>query len=115
MKLKTLIIVALLSMFSTSIFAENIDKWDYKTVTGNLKSTAGCKTKKKASAQASSGYRLKKYSQVLCQQEGYGWALSEIKDKGETRCDDCGGDYEGKYRCYQSNVTIQCKMVSRGW
>ncbi len=115
MNLKLIILITVLSFFSGSALALNVDEWEYKDKQGDLKPTPGCKTKEKASAQALKPYRLNKYAQILCQEDGYGWNLSEIKDKGTIVCDECGGDYEGKYRCYLTNVKVQCRIVKRGW
>lgn len=110
----SLVIVMLVS-FSTQSFAANVDEWVYENITGDLKPTAGCKVKEKAAKQASSGYRFKKYSTIMCQSKGYGWGLEEVTDKGELVCEACEGDYEGaeKYRCYMKDVKAKCRQVAR--
>lgn len=109
------LIMLVLVSFSTQSFAANVDEWNYENITGDLKPTAGCKDKAKAEKQASSGYRFKKYTTIMCQTKGYGWGLEEVIDKGELVCEACEGDYEGaeKYRCYMKNVTAKCRQVAR--
>lgn len=104
-----------LSFFSGSTMALNEDQWLYKEKQENLKSTPGCQTKEEAIAQAQSPYRFKKYTQMMCQYEGYGWTLAEVKEPGTPVCDECDGENKGKYSCYLSNVKVQCKIVKRGW
>ncbi|KAF3977948.1 MAG: hypothetical protein HFP77_04595 [Methylococcales symbiont of Iophon sp. n. MRB-2018] len=89
-----------------------------KIITGNMKATPGCKNKEVASKQASTGYRFKKYSKVMCQQIAYGWSLVEVQDRGEVVCETCEGE-EGKgddnYRCYVKNVKLLCGITNRGY
>jgi len=117
MKFKIFCLFAALFVFSNQSMAKNIDEWDYKTISGDLKPTAGCKDKAKAEKSASTGYRFHKYTTELCNQEGYGWGKEKVIDKGTLVCDACEGDYEGmeKYRCFMENVKIECKKVSAGW
>lgn len=119
MKLKNVCLVALFS-FSGMAFATNVDEWVYKEVTGTLKSSPGCIDKDKAIEKVKKkpdsfkGYsRFNKYSRLLCEQEGYGWALEEVLDEGEVVCDECEGDFKGKYRCYVKDVRLKCKQVVR--
>lgn len=115
MKLKMILLTAALSVFSANSLATNVDEWVYKEVTGSLKSNPGCKDKEKAKKSAVKPVRFKKYSQLLCQNIGYGWGLAEVLDRGEIVCDECGGDFEGKYRCHAENVKVKCKQVKRSW
>ncbi len=119
MKLKFVYLIALLS-FSGFAFALAVDEWNYKEVTGNLKPGPGCVAKEKAMAkvmrkpESYKGYsRYKKYTNLLCEEEGYGWTRDSIVNEGEVVCDECGGDYVGKYRCYMKDVTVKCKQVAR--
>ncbi len=105
----------ILSFFSGTTMALNVDEWVYKETQGNLQSSPGCTTKEIATAKAQKPYRVKKSTELMCQHEGYGWSLSEIKDTGTVVCDECEGDVKGKYRCYLSNVKVQCKIIKRGW
>ncbi len=117
MKLKLFGLLVLLFIFANPSYALSVDEWEYETITGDLKPTAGCKDKEKAQKQASTGYRFKKYTTKLCNVKGYGWGKSKVVDRGELVCDPCGGEYEGteKYRCYMKDVQVECKMVKRGW
>ncbi len=115
MNIKTIAFMLVLSFFSSATMALNEDGWVYKEKEENLKSTPGCQTKEAAIAQAQSPYRFKKYTQMMCQYEGYGWTLSEVRDPGTPVCDECQGDDKGKYSCYLSKVKVQCKIVKRGW
>lgn len=115
MKIKMLVLSAALSLFSASTFATNVDEWVYKEVTGNLKPNPGCKDKKEAEKSAVKPVRFKKYTQLLCQDIAYGWGLDEVLDRGTIVCDECGGDYQGKYRCHAENVKVKCKQVKRSW
>jgi hypothetical protein len=114
MKFK-LLLIALVLTFSTQSFATNVDEWTYTTKKGDLKPTPGCKNKEKASKNASSGHRFKKYTKLLCNDIGYGWAYSKVVDRGEVVCEPCDGDYEGteKYRCNMMDVVVECKQVAR--
>lgn len=110
-----LLLIALVFSISTQSFATNVDEWTYKTITGDLKPTPGCKAKEKASKQASTGHRFKKYTKLLCNNISYGWAYEEVIDRGEVVCEPCEGDYEGteKYRCNMKDVVVKCKQVAR--
>lgn len=119
MKLKNICLVALFS-FSNLSFATNVDEWNYKEVTGSLKASPGCIDKQKAIEKVKkkpdsyTGYsRFDKYSKILCEQEGYGWTLDTVVDEGEVVCDECEGDFTGKYRCYVKDVKLRCKQVVR--
>ena len=115
MKLKLFILSVILSFFTLNSFAANVDEWVYKDVTGNLKSNPGCLTKEKAMKKAIKPYRFKKYSTLLCNEIGYGWSRDKVLDKGTLQCEECGGEYEGFYRCYAENVKVKCKQVKRSW
>lgn len=115
-------IISLIALLSFPCFAlaTNVDEWVYKEVTGSLKSSPGCVAKEKAIEKVKkkpdsyTGYsRFKKYSRILCEEEGYGWALDSVVDEGEVVCDECGGDYAGKYRCHVKDVVLRCKQVVR--
>lgn len=118
MKINIFSLFVLLFVFSSQSFALNSDDWVFESITGDLKPTAGCKDKEKASKQASTGYRFNKYTSVMCNSKGYGWSKAEVKDKGELVCDVCEGvTGEGgaeTYRCYMKNVNVICKQVKRG-
>ncbi|NOQ34406.1 MAG: hypothetical protein GQ569_00740 [Methylococcaceae bacterium] len=113
MKIKTLILSAALSIFAANSYATNVDDWVYKEVTGNLKSSAGCKVKEVAMKSAVKPVRWKKYTKLLCQNIAYGWTLDKVLDKGTIACDECGGDFEGMYRCHAENVKVMCKQVTK--
>lgn len=97
-----------------------VDEWNYKEVTGDLKPNPGCIDKEKAIEKVKkkpdsyTGYsRFKKYSRLLCEEQGYGWTSDSIVDEGEVVCEECGGDFGGKYRCYMKDVVVKCKQVAR--
>ncbi len=118
MKLNLFFILALLFGFSSQVSAINVDEWVTENVTGDLKPSAGCKDKAKAEKSSRpGGYRFGKYTTELCNAKGYGWGKSKVIDNGTMVCEACEGDYEGKekYRCFMQNVTVECKMVKRGW
>ncbi len=117
MKFKIAFLVASIFMFSQQASAISTDEWVYESVTGDLKPTAGCKDKAKAEKSASTGYRFKKYTTEMCNSMGYGWGKDKVLEKGKLVCEPCEGDYEGKekYRCFMEEVTVQCKIVKRGW
>ena len=117
MKFNKFALFALLLLFSSHSFALAVDEWEYKTITGNLKPTAGCKEKEKAAKQASTGHRFEKYTKLLCTQMAYGWSKEEVIDSGELVCEACEGDFEGaeKYRCYMKDVVVKCRTVKKGW
>ncbi len=119
MKLKFICLIALLS-FSGYSFAIAVDEWNYKEVTGDLKPGPGCLAKDKAIEKVKKrpdsykGYsRFKKYTRLLCEEQGYGWTRASVIDEGEVVCEECGGDYTGKYRCYMKDVKLKCKQVVR--
>ena len=115
MKFSTFYLTILLVCFSNSSFSANVDEWVYKNTTGDLKVTPGCKNKEAASKQASTGYRFKKYTRILCNNLGYGWGIHKVVDKGELMCEECEGEYENteQYRCQMKNVVVNCKQVAR--
>lgn len=113
MKLQRLVLSLALSFLSANSFAANVDEWIYKEVSGNLKSNPGCLTKEKATKKALKPYRFKKYSTIMCNNLGYGWGLAKVLDRGTVSCDECGGEYEGFYRCNAENVKVKCKQVKR--
>lgn len=103
--------LAVVAVFASQVVTQTTNEWEYKTIVGDLKPTAGCKDKEVAEKSASTGYRFKKYSRILCEGEGYGWSLVKVIDKGNLVCDLCGGDYEDleKYRCAMEQVKVECK------
>lgn len=117
MKFNKILLVALLFVFSNQVFALATDEWEYKTVTGHLKPTPGCKDRAKSAKKAEFGHRFKKYTKLLCTEMAYGWGISKVKDRGELVCEPCDGEFEGseKYRCYMKNVVVECKTVKKGW
>ncbi len=121
MKLKLFFLFTLLFVFSNQSFAASEGQegdWVKKNVTGDLKPTAGCKDKAVAEKQTEPGsYRFKKYTTELCNSIAYGWGKSKVVDNGQLVCEACEGDYEGKekYRCYMKDVTVECKIVKRGF
>jgi len=120
MKLNKILFVALLFVFSNQCFALAVDEWEYKTITSTLKATPGCKDKEKASKQASTGRRFKKYAKLACNSMGMGWGYDSAVDKGKTVCDACEDDDDDEgvdpgYSCYMQDVVIKCKTVKKGW
>ncbi len=121
MKLLKVCLFVLLTVFASQSFALAVDEWEYKTVTGNLKPTAGCKDKKKAEKQASTGHRFEKYTKLLCTQLSYGWSRDKVEHPGELTCEQCEEEYEGefkgaeKYRCYMKAAVVKCRTVKKGW
>jgi len=118
MKFKRILYVFLFFIFSNQCFALAVDEWEYKTITSTLKATPGCKDKEKASKQASTGRRFKKYAKLACNSMGMGWGYAEALDKGEIICDACEEEEEGEdpgYSCYMKDVVIKCKTVKKGW
>jgi len=113
MKMNIVFFLAVVLIFASQVFTQTTNEWEYKTITGDLKPTAGCKDKDKAEKSASTGYRFKKYTSILCESEGYGWSLVKVIDRGQLVCDLCGGDYEDleKYRCAMEQVKVECKRV----
>jgi len=105
--------LAIVAVFASQVGTQTTNSWEYKTVVGDLKPTAGCKDKDKAEKSASTGYRFEKYTDILCEEEGYGWGLSKVIDRGQLVCDLCGGDYEDleKYRCAMEQVKVECKKI----
>ena len=117
MNLKSVCLIALLS-FSSFAFAA--DDWIHKEVTGDLKPGPGCVAKEKAMKKVMrkpdsyKGYsRYAKYTRLLCEEEGYGWSRESIVNEGEVVCEECGGEYAGKYRCYMKDVTVGCKKIAQ--
>ena len=117
MKVKNSFLLFVLCLFSNQSIALFQGGFEYIVITGDLQPTPKCKNKKEASKQASTGYRFKKHSKVLCQHLGYGWRLAEIEDRGEVVCEPCEDNIESKnkYRCYVKNVTLKCGLTKRGW
>ena len=121
MKFNIFCLFALLFVFSNQSFAASVGEegdWVKKNVTGDLKPSAGCKDKAVAEKKTIPGsYRFKKYTTELCNSIAYGWGKSKVIDNGVLTCEACEGDYEGKekYRCYMKDVTVECKMVKRGF
>jgi len=117
MKLNIICLFALLFTFAGQSLAANVDEWEYKTITGDLRPTPGCKKKAYAEKKASTGYRFDTQTSELCNNISYGWTKVEVLDNGEMSCNACGGKYEGKdkYRCTVKNVKVKCKIVKRGW
>ena len=121
MKFNIFFLFTLLFVFSSQSFALSEGKegdWVKKEITGDLKPTAGCKDKAYAEKKAApGGYRFKKYTTELCNSIAYGWGKSKVVSNGTMVCEACEGEYEGKekYRCYLQDVTVECKIVKRGF
>ncbi len=118
MKFKNIFLIAMLFVFSNQCFALAVDEWEYKTITSTLKATPGCKTKEKATKQASTGRRFKKYAKLACNNLGMGWGYDSAEHKGEAICEACEEEEEDEdpgYSCYMKDVVIKCKTVKKGW
>ena len=117
MKTKHCFLLFVLCLFSSQSMALFQGGYEYKVITEDLQPTPGCKNKKAAAKQASTGYRFKKQSKVLCQHIGYGWRLVEVQSRGEVVCEPCENKVESKenYQCYVKNVTLKCGLTKRGW
>lgn len=118
MKFNKISLFALLIVFSSHSFAKNTDDWVYKSITGDLKPSAGCKGKEYSMKKVQPGsYRFKNDARFLCNNIGFGWSFVEVENEGKMVCDACEGEYEGeeKYRCSMRNVTLKCRQVERGW
>jgi hypothetical protein len=118
MKVTRICLLFLLYFFSNQAMALFQGGIDYQVISGNLKPTPGCKNKQKAAKQATTGYRFKKQTKVLCQQIGYGWNFSAVEDSGELVCEPCDGKPESStenYQCYVKNITLKCRLIRRGW
>lgn len=117
MKTNNFFLLFVLYFFANQSAALNQGGFDYKVITGNMKLTPGCKSKEEASKRASTGYRFKKFSKVLCQEIGYGWRIEEVEDRGEVVCQPCKDKIDKKegYQCYVKNVTLKCGLTRRGW
>lgn len=118
MKFNVFFLFALLFVFSNQLLAASEGSWVTENVTGDLKPTAGCKDIEQAKKQTAPGsYRFNKYTTELCNGKGYGWGKMKVEDNGEMVCEACEGEYEGmeKYRCFMKDVTVQCKIVKRGF
>lgn len=118
MKFYKILLIALFFVFSNQCFALATDEWEFNTIVSTLKATPGCKSKEKASIQASTGRRFKKYAKLACNSMGMGWGYDSAVDKGELVCDACEEDEEDEdpgYSCFMKDVVIKCKTVKKGW
>jgi hypothetical protein len=117
MKANKYFLLFVLTFFSNQSFAWNQGGFDYKVISGDMRSTPGCKTKQEASKQASTGYRFKKFAKVMCQSIGYGWGFAEVEEKGEVVCEPCTDKKESnkKFQCFVKDVTLKCVLTRRGW
>jgi len=120
MKLNKIILIAVAFVFSSQCFALAVDEWEYKEVTGTLKATPGCKTKEKATKQASEGYRYGKYTKLLCTDIAYGWSKETVVDKGQLVCEACedwdeDDAKDNGYTCFMQDVVVKCRTVKKGW
>ncbi len=117
MKVNKLCLLFVLCLFSNQSFALFQSGFDYKEITGDLKHTPKCQNKEEASKHASTGYRFKKQTKVLCQKIGYGWRFSKVENRGEIVCEPCESTVKNirKYQCYVKNITLTCVLTRRGW
>ncbi len=74
---------------------------------------AHCDVGSKARNIATKDYKVKNFSKRLCQTQGYGWHLNQIKTSGNTICAPCS-DNPNLQQCYQEDVVVACKRIKPG-
>ncbi len=109
MKLKSLTLLAALSLFSASSLAT---EYIYRDLMANTLPSPSCATETQAVAEASKSFNLSKYSKRFCQSQGYGWHVEAIKEHGKPVCTDCSGDNSKK--CHLEDVVVTCKRIKPG-
>jgi hypothetical protein len=110
MKLNFLTLVTSLSLFSGATFAT---EYIYRDLMANTLLSPRCEAKTEAVASAAKPINFDRHSKKFCQTQGYGWHLTEVKNTGNSVCEECS-DKKGKYRCRLEDVVVQCKRLKPG-
>ncbi|MEE9395441.1 MAG: hypothetical protein V3V31_00370 [Methylococcales bacterium] len=84
-------------------------KYDYQSKVADLKPSLWQKDKDTALAKAKA--KVRKYANSECRTIDYGWTLNELKNPGETRCEERA---DGKFRCQLAQVEMECRRLSPG-
>lgn len=110
MKFNLLILLTFLSLFSNAGFTT---EYVYRDLMGNTLPPPKCEAQSKAVARAAKTSYIKRYSKKFCQTQGYGWHFTEVKNTGNSVCDECN-DSKDKYRCHLEDMVVQCKRLKPG-
>ena len=110
MKLNLLTLLTFLSLFSGNALAT---EYIYRDLMANTLPSPRCEAKAEATASASKPTNFDRYSKKFCQTQGYGWHLTEVKNNGQSVCEECS-DRKGEYRCHLEDVVVQCKRLKPG-
>jgi len=95
----------------TAFAAEYIER----DLMGNTIPPQKCAAKDEASQKASDPYAIDKFTRRFCETQGYGWYVSEAKDRGKVVCEECSSDAgAGKYRCHVEDIVVTCKRLKPG-
>jgi hypothetical protein len=110
MKLNLIGAILALSIFSSPSFST---EYIYRDLMANTVPSAKCDSQDKAKISAERPYKIKKYSKLFCQTQGYGWGLEEITSNGTVSCNECT-DGKGLQKCYLKDVAVKCKRIKPG-
>lgn len=110
MNFNLLSFLTVLFFFSNNCFAT---EYIYRDLMANTLPPPRCEDKSEAVARASKQKYLNRYSKKFCRTQGYGWSLTEVKNNGNTVCDECD-EQSGKYRCHSEDVIVKCQRIKPG-
>lgn len=110
--MKITLIVTLLVFSGQGLATEYI----YRNLMADTPKFKMCQAQPKATQNASKSSRFKRYTEIFCRSQGYGWHLETVKDKGQIACEACSdkGDVSAKYRCRLKDIVVTCKRIKPG-
>ncbi len=110
MKLNFTILLTFMFLMSGSAFAA---EYIYRDLMANTLPMPKCESKPEAITKATKPANINQYTQRFCQTQGYGWHVTEVKNNGNSVCEECS-DNKGNYRCHLEDVVVQCKRLKPG-
>ena len=114
--MKTTIIVAsaVLLVFSGQTLAT---EYIYRVLMADTPEFKMCQAQPKATQNASKPSRFKRYTEIFCRSQGYGWHLEKVKEKGRISCEACNEQETNptqQYRCRLQDIVVTCKRIKPG-
>jgi hypothetical protein len=105
-----MLVLALTAFSSVAWSTEYI----YRELMGNTIASQNCQAKPLAEQRATEQYTIDKFTKRFCETQGYGWHLSEERNKGQLVCEECSDDKAGKFKCHMEDVVVSCKRIAPG-
>lgn len=107
--LQKLTLISLMVMAFGAMGAEYM----YRDLLANTLPSQKCAARAEAEQKVQDTYHVEKHAKTFCETQGYGWHVSEVKDKGKLVCNECDTK-TGNYQCNLEDVRVTCKRLKPG-